>query len=212
MAQRKTRKKQETGSGFDGKYLVLVLAIIIVAAIGIYLIWTVTPKFSDNVAAEFGEYGMGVGYSNNYFAGACNEGDFKTWFYTMSGVTGRLTEIIIPITVQDDPDAEVVAEVRICEASLGGECIGDEVAVVSGYGFHDNWGFDSGDKELSVNVPFYVRSGAYYRITIEGNMNKPVVYSMYRAEVSTEGNRYFHTAPGCSSGRPDVYVVHFWAV
>jgi hypothetical protein len=210
VAQRKKSKKVSKKVG--KKYPIPIIVISVVAVVAILLIWMVTPKFSDNVAAEFGEYDMGVGFGNNYFAGACNEGNFASSFYTMSGVSGRLTKLVMPIEVYDDPDAVVVADVRICEAPLGGACVGEDVTIVDDFIFTREWGFESGDKTIDVGAPFYVAAGRYYKISVQGNMESFVIYSMYKAEVETDINRYSHSAPGCSSNRPDVYVVNFWAI
>lgn len=201
----------ERNSASSSKYKLIgigLFAIIIVA----FAIWMTIPKFSDNVAAEFGEYVSGVGYGNNYFAGACNEGNFISSMYTMSGASGRLTKLVIPIEVYDDPDAIVVADVRICEATLGGDCIGDEATIADDFVFTDEWGFESGEKELPTEGDFYVTAGRYYRLTVQGNMESFVIYSMYKADVETDVNRYSHAAPGCSSSRPDVYVINFWTI
>ena len=212
MAERRVKKPEKRKTGFDNKYRTLIILIFVIAAFGIILIWFAVPKFSDNVEAEFGEYTSSLGFGNNYFGSACSEGQYVTGFYTMSGVSGRLTKIIVPVEVQDDPDARAVGDIKICEANLGSECVGDETTIVSTFDFSRIWGFDSGEKEIDITTPFYVRAGAYYKITIEGVMSKSVTYSMYKADVPTGINRYFHTAEGCSSARPDVYVIHFWAV
>jgi hypothetical protein len=193
--------------GFDRRYLILGVIIIIVAAVGISLI--AMPKVSDNAAAEFGTYERTQKYHNNYIAGSCAEGSFHTHFYTMSGATGALRRIVIPVEFSDDPDASVTADIKICEALLGSSCVGDEVIIASNFDFVSNWGMNSGDKAIDLAVPFAVRAGAYYKISIDGDRSRNILYSMYIADVVCDVNRYYHSATGCSSSRSDVAVIYF---
>jgi hypothetical protein len=208
-------RKKKKNSWFTGTHAIVLVAVVAIA-IGALLLFNPLSNqqltTSDNVAVEFGNYTSSVGFGNNYFAGACSEGSFTTRFYTMSGVSGTLSQIVVPIEVRDDPDAEVVGDVKVCKAELGGECIGDETTVANNFDFTSEWGFESGEKTIEVGMPFRVEAGSYYMVTVEGTMEKYVTYSMYKADVEATGNRYFHSAPGCSSSRPDVYVVYFWIV
>jgi hypothetical protein len=205
------KKKKSQDNWFKATHKLGIVAITILSAV-VFLLFSPRPTVSDNVAMEFGDYTTSLGFGNNYFAGACSEGEFTTRFYTMSGDSGELNRITMPIEVYDDPDATVVADIKICKAELGGSCAESETELKTDYDFTSEWGFQSGNKTIEIGVPFYVEAGSYYMITIEGTMDKPLVYSMYKAEVDGTTNRYFHTAPGCSSSRPDVYVVNFEVV
>jgi len=200
--------KKKDGGWFTWAHGLMLAAVCMLFAV-VFVVFNQGPAESDNVLTEFGDYEAGAGFGNNYFAGACNEGGFETRFYTMSGVTGNLRRIIVPVEVQDDPEAMVVGEVKICEAELGGSCTGEEKVVKSNFEFTYEWGFESGEKSIELSIPFFVRAGSYYMITVDGFMNGFVTYSMYKADVDSDANRYFHSAPGCSSSRTDVYVVHF---
>jgi hypothetical protein len=127
----------------------------------------------------------------------------------MSGVTGALRQIVIPVEFSDDPDAEISADVKICRATLGDDCTGSEVTIASGFDFVSNWGMSSGDKSIDVLAPFEVAAGEYYKISIDGTRTKNILYSMYVADVVSDANRYYHTSSGCHSTRRDVMVVHF---
>ncbi len=205
-------RKKKKDSWFTGTHAVTLVAVVAIAIGALILFNPLSNQqltTSDNVAAEFGNYTSSVGFGNNYFAGACGEGSFTTRFYTMSGVSGQLNQIIVPVEVHDDPDATVIGDIKICEAELGGSCTGSEVTVKSDFVFTSEWGFSSGNKTVDIGAPFYIEAGSHYMITVEGTMDKSAIYSMYRADVEATGNRYFHSAPGCSSSRPDVYVLYF---
>jgi hypothetical protein len=193
---------------FDKRYLVLTLIVIVVAAAAV-VFWLVPKSSSDNAAFEFGEYEAIQRYHNNYFAGSCAEGDFHTHFYTMSGVTGELRRIVIPVEFSDDPDAEISGDIKICRANLGGDCTGAEITIASDFDFVSNWGMSSGDKSIDVLAPFEVAAGEYYRISVDGTRSKNILYSMYVADVVSDVNRFFHSASGCHSTRRDVMVVQF---
>jgi hypothetical protein len=194
--------------GFEKRYLVLALVVIVIAAAAV-VFWLIPKSSSDNAAFEFGQYESTQKYHNNYFAGSCAEGEFHTHFYTMSGVTGALRRIVIPIEFSDDPDASISADIKICRANLGGECTGSEITIASNFDFVSEWGMSSGDKSIDVLAPFEVDTGEYYKISIDGARSKNIIYSMYVADVVSDVERFYHSAGGCHSRRNDVMVVHF---